>query len=279
MGVSWLLVRAGLAAFVAVAALWALRRATARTIPRHLLGNPHVFVPDLFSTDTAAELLTLAKELESFPTNVADLRFYSTANEHIGEAVDAEEDGSCAHPFLVPNSARTQCVLPGRIDIGKHYILSGGLEGLKESYASLVSRVQSFGAYLFDLDSFPQVRALFESDRFQQAARAVCPPEKQVLDPFQFNLILNVPGQTVATHIDGAYFWGANRFYFPQWYVPTSSFPCGGLRSVCSTGVTVTWSYVHTQAASCDGVQWAVRRGVHRSGAGRRLLSPMGGDA
>jgi hypothetical protein len=43
MGVSWLLVRAGLAAFVAVAALWALRRATARTIPRHLLGNPHVF--------------------------------------------------------------------------------------------------------------------------------------------------------------------------------------------------------------------------------------------
>ena len=51
---------------------------------------------------------------------MADLKFYSTANEHIGEAVDAEPDGSCTHPFLVPNSARTQCVLPGRIDIGKH---------------------------------------------------------------------------------------------------------------------------------------------------------------
>jgi hypothetical protein len=40
----------------------------------------------------------------------------------------------------------------------------------------------------------------------------------------QFNLIVNLPGQTVATHIDGAYFWGANRFYFPQWLLATMVF-------------------------------------------------------
>ena len=219
-----LLVRAAVAAAVAAAGLWALHRAAARTIPAHLLHNPHLSVPDLFSAETAADLLALAKSMRTFPTNVADLRFYSTANEHIGEAVPAEPDGSCSHPFLVPNSKREQCVLPGRIDIGKHYILSGGVEGLKESYGSLVSRVQSFGAYLFDMESYPQIGALFGSDRFQEAAAGVCPPDKQVQDPFQFNFIINVPGQTVATHIDGAYFWGANRFYFPQWLLAVMVF-------------------------------------------------------
>ena len=27
---------------------------------------------------------------------------------------------------------------------------------------------------------------------------------------------LQLPGQSVATHIDGVYFWGASRFQFPQ---------------------------------------------------------------
>lgn len=224
-GPVWQLAKwAALAAVLAAGGGWTLRHAVVRTIPPHLLHNPHVTVPELFGPETTEELLTLAKKMRVFPTNVADLRFYSTANEHIGEAVDAEPDGSCSHPFLVPNSARTQCVLPGRIDIGKHYILSGGVEGLKESYGSLVSRVQSFGAYLFDLDQYPQVQALFGSEKFQQAARAVCPPDKQVLDPFQFNFIINVPGQTVAVHVDGAYFWGANRFYFPQWLLAVMVF-------------------------------------------------------
>ena len=31
---------------------------------------------------------------------------------------------------------------------GRHYIMSGGFEGLKETYADLVSRVQSFGRYM-----------------------------------------------------------------------------------------------------------------------------------
>ena len=36
------------------------------------------------------------------------------------------------------------------------------------------------------------------------------------LDPFQFNLIVQLPGQTVAAHLDGVYFWGATRFQLPQ---------------------------------------------------------------
>jgi hypothetical protein len=79
-----------------------------------------------------------------------------THAQHIGEAQPIRADGICEHPFLVPNSARTECILPGRIDIGRHYILSGGTEGLKEEYESLVSRVQSFGVYLWDLQAHPR---------------------------------------------------------------------------------------------------------------------------
>jgi hypothetical protein len=38
-----------------------------------------------------------------------------------------------------------------------------------------------------------------------------------VLDPFQTNIIVNAPGQQVATHTDAPYFWGASRFDMPQW--------------------------------------------------------------
>ena len=62
-----LLVRAAVAAAVAVVGLWALQRAAARTIPAHLLHNPHVSVLELFSSEKADELLALAKELRSFP--------------------------------------------------------------------------------------------------------------------------------------------------------------------------------------------------------------------
>ena len=61
------------------------------------------------------------------------------------------------------------------------------------------------------------MQSLFESTSFQEASRSICPKDKQVMDPFQFNFIMQVPGQTVATHIDGAYFMGATRKQFPQW--------------------------------------------------------------
>ena len=73
-------------------------------------------------------------------------------------------------------------------------------------YETLISRVQSFGAYYFDtFDTHPVVGALFQDAAFQNAAHQVCPPSKPHLDPFQFNFIIQVPGQTVATHVDGVY--------------------------------------------------------------------------
>ena len=118
----------------------------------------------------------------------------------------------------------------------------------------MISRVQSFGNFIFELDDTMQ--SLFKEPRFLevtrhvpllqrglqlltlppvlQAALGVCPKHKPFLDPFQFNFIMQVltpssvifplfhpppqvPGQTVAMHLDAPYFWGASRVSVPQW--------------------------------------------------------------
>jgi len=69
-----------------------------------------------------------------------------------------------------------------------------------------------------------QVNELFASDKFQRSAKSVCPKDQQVLDPFQFNFLLQLPGQTVALHLDAPYFWGAHRYQLPQWLLVTMKF-------------------------------------------------------
>eukprot|EP01094_Clydonella_sp_ATCC50884_P011068 TRINITY_DN2086_c0_g1_i1.p1 TRINITY_DN2086_c0_g1~~TRINITY_DN2086_c0_g1_i1.p1 ORF type:complete len:431 (-),score=189.18 TRINITY_DN2086_c0_g1_i1:129-1421(-) len=194
------------------------------SLPDHLLHHPAVYVPDLISPEVGAELRRLAKEMKEFPTNSNDLKFYKTRHEHVGEAQPLGADGKCDHPFLVPNVNKTECILPGRIDVGRHYIQAGGVQGLKEHFEEIVPRLLSFGRYIFDLTDFPVVDELFAAQHFQEAAKKTCPADKQVLDPFQFNFIVQVPGQTVALHVDAVYFWGATRFDVPQWLLAAMQF-------------------------------------------------------
>jgi len=49
------------------------------------------------------ELLDLVKEMSVFPTNVADLKFYTTVHEHVGEARPIGPNGECKHKYLVPS--------------------------------------------------------------------------------------------------------------------------------------------------------------------------------
>ena len=196
-------------------------------LPAHLLGHPVYVKRGLISKPIGERLAHLVKKIgaeDGYPTNTADTKFYETANEHVGEARPIREDGTCDHPYLIPNRNRTLCALAGRIDIGRHLILTGGARGLREPYDKIISRVQSFGAYHFDLSAYPVVEQLFQENDFQNAAKRVCPQEKRYLDPFQFNFIIQVPGQTVSTHVDGVYFWGASRMQFPQWLLAAMKF-------------------------------------------------------
>jgi hypothetical protein len=183
-----------------------------------MVGHPYVSVPDLFTEAMADGLMDLAKDVRRFRTNLAD------SPHHIGEALAPEADGTCSHPLFTPSPSSKLCTLAGRVDVGRHYIMTGGAEGLRETYASLASRTQSFIKFLYDLEDRPRVQALFASPKFRRVAQDVCPKARQLLDPFQTNLIINVPGQTVPAHIDAVHFWGASRFQHPQWLLAAMKF-------------------------------------------------------
>jgi hypothetical protein len=127
-----------------------------------------------------------------FPLYPTVFQFYKTLHEHIGEAEAIESDGSCSNPYLIPSNDKKSCVLPGRIDVARHFMLYGGVSGLKERYEDSTSRLQSFGRYMFNLTEYPIVQQLFDSELFKSSAKTVCPKGKQYLDPFQFNFITQV---------------------------------------------------------------------------------------
>jgi len=102
----------------------------------------------------------------TFSSNVnADLKSgFKGACEDIGEGENAKlnSDGTCSHPFLILNTNKTSCNLPPRVDIGRHFVMSGGPDGAREVTSNLVSRVSSFGRYLVgDLAQYPVVDSLF----------------------------------------------------------------------------------------------------------------------
>lgn len=193
------------------------RNLTRWNIPDHLLGHPVIYRENLIPAHLADDLRAVIHSLREFPTLAQDLRYYRTLRDNIGEAEPLNAEGKCSHPLLIPDTNRSKCVLPGRVDIGRHFVKYGGVMGLKESYETMVSRTLSFGAYLYNISLYPAIQTLFEDPQFLFAAEAVCPPDKQYLDPFQANFIIGMPGQTVPLHLDAAYFWGASRFEFPQW--------------------------------------------------------------
>jgi hypothetical protein len=190
-------------------------------IPEHLTNYAAFAKDELIPPETAKSLMEVVKEFRDFPSNVdqSKAQGFKPTYEHVGEAQPIRPDGTCAHPLLFPDANKEKCIFPQRVDIGKHFILTGGLDGIKEKVSESIDRVSSFGRYTFltELNQYPLVQSLFQSDDFQIAAKQVCPSNKQYLDTFQFNFIMQVPGQTVAVHLDSPYFWGASRFHFPQW--------------------------------------------------------------
>ena len=209
-------------------------------IPSHLLHHPVEYTHNLISEDTGTALKALVHEMAVFPSNIAaDLKTggFKVRHPHIGEAEPtiAVTDSAgnvtykCEHELMVPNADRTLCYLPQRVDVGKHFIYSGGVDGQRESFQSSIQRVTSFGRYYMGKEALDTrlpdlVKNLFQEPKFLDAAKRICPKDKQELDPFQFNVIMQIPGQTVASHIDAPYFWGADRLDFPQWLLAVMVF-------------------------------------------------------
>lgn len=197
-------------------------------IPSHFTNLPAFAMDDLIDKGTAKELMQMFKEIKVFLNNInqSKAQGFKPTYPSIGEDQPISADGTCPYELLYPNNEKTACVFPERIDVGKHFILSGGFDGMKEPVEDMIHRVSSFAKYNFMgfIDNYPVVQQLFNNEKFLDSAKKVCPKEKQYLDAFQFNFIINVPGQSVALHIDAPYFWGASRFHFPQWLLASMAF-------------------------------------------------------
>lgn len=215
-------------AFLVVSIIFSLLGILIQVIPRsntpsHLLGHAAFAVDELIPAPLVKDLIVMMKEQKYFHSNVdqSKAQGFKPVHEDFGEAQPIEPDGTCKHSLLFPNIDKTKCIFPQRVDVGKFFLLTGGLDGIKENYHDLIDRVSSFGQYNFvgDMVKFPLVKKLFNSEKFQTAAKSVCHnyDNNTVLDTFQFNFIMQVPGQTVAAHLDSPYFWGGSRFQFPQW--------------------------------------------------------------
>jgi hypothetical protein len=245
-------------------------------IPSHLLNHHAEWIPDFIPQEDFDALNGIIREMKDFPSNLdADTKTggFTVRHEHIGEAEIINSDGTCSHPYLVPNLNRTLCILPQRVDVGRHFITYGGPNAIREPFDKMISRVSSFGRYMFQtVDRYPTMTKLFAQDNFQAAAKRVCPKDQQFLDPFQFNFIVQVPGQTVATHVDGVYFWGATRKEFPQWLLAcmafSQSFFPQFIHQVQVVGYLHSWSPVE----STEGGSVSTTTGA------RRLKSSVGGE-
>ena len=139
------------------------------------------------------------------------------------------------------NENTGKCQFPNRIDIGKHFIETGGYNGWKESYQNMIHRLNPFINYQFDAYERPEFIELFEADEFQKVVQHICGRQNPYFRPFQLSMILNLPGQSgmthsykkskiknqkniyiqqmlVPQHLDIPYFWTATRYAFLNGY-------------------------------------------------------------
>jgi hypothetical protein len=138
--------------------------------------------------------------------------------------------GACdkVNPYLIPNRNRTLCILPDRLDVAHHYLMTGGHFGFKERYERLASRMLSYSQFFItgkgkstgdsnrELSDVKEVQTLFNSEAYKRESAVVC-EGREYHDHFQLSTIVQLPGQQVPTHYDSPWFWGASRLTHPQW--------------------------------------------------------------
>ena len=114
---------------------------------------------------------------------------------------------------------KTRCIIPARIDVAKHYFMTGGHYAKKEYLDTMASRILIFQSFLHQRKNeivLPEIKKLFENKIYKSNALKIC-EGRPILDPIQVSFLLNIPGQEVAMHKDVPWFFGMDRFNLPSW--------------------------------------------------------------
>lgn len=191
-----------------------LYRNFSRTAPRSPPAKYRV-LDDFFGADLHARIISKFKEVAPFETTIDD---QTSKYQSFGEHMARNEDGTCPHPFLVPYKRNaSQCVLVARMDVGRHQLLTGGWEGLKDTIERQATRMTIFEKYWWDALNEPEFQELVNHPSFQEAAKDICGKEFPIVQPYEMLLALQAPGSVSPLHLDSAFYIGASRFLFPLW--------------------------------------------------------------
>ena len=121
------------------------------------------------------------------------LQVVTAVDEKTGKV---RESYRCDNSLLVPNGSKTKCILPARLDVGYHHLVTGGINAWREGADRLISRMLSFSHIFHSLDNtlnqeLPEFKQLFESPEYLEGALEIC-EGKNVLDPIQLSIVIQL---------------------------------------------------------------------------------------
>ena len=114
-------------------------------VPGHNSNLKSFVIEKVFSDQDFKNLQMLAKSKRFFMTSKAD-----SSVEHSFGSRPINENHECPLDLLMANKNKTRCVVPARIDVGYHMLLTGGWGNKKESYETTVSRARFFQHFWSD---------------------------------------------------------------------------------------------------------------------------------
>ncbi len=111
-------------------------------LPIYDQAEPFYHLENLWTEQELTNLRGLVKKIGKFHTAAQD----RTSNNKFLEIRQRKNpDGTCPHLLLVPdNFDPSLCVLPGRVDMFKHYALTGGKYGAKVKLLHFSEKVSAF---------------------------------------------------------------------------------------------------------------------------------------
>ena len=205
--------------------------AALRYLPPIFYGNTAVYdkevpiyvIDNFLKEENVAELHDWIKEERRFATAVEAA---TQGVVSVGEEEPILADGTCEQTECT--SANGQfCHVGGRSDIFKHYVMTGGWYGAKETVTKLFSSIYSFINYYPDKVNDPVIQKLFHSEAYKSSIKKMCAvglgrsdnEEREDIKfrPLQVNIVMIPPGMDLPLHQDNQWFWGTNQRSAPDW--------------------------------------------------------------
>jgi hypothetical protein len=185
--------------------------------PSDTLSKSFFIEENYFSADELKELDKMIQE-GTFSTII---REKSPLVASAGEAVSLDHP-HCHHPFMNVDLQRKSCHFSQRIDVGRHFLATGGFSSHMESYEKMLARILTFNMRV-DAETFDNFNHKAKNDAFLNKVASLCARDgqsvhdKPVVDFYQTHLIVLLPGQEVPMHLDAPYFFGADKTSLPEW--------------------------------------------------------------